>query len=251
MHWQEPAFDNIWKFNRGRVPIHRLADYGLVSRDCKLKDYLSAVKAALTRCEAIHGSCGELVPKASLPTNLLLIDIDRRCLVPAPAGARYFALSYVWGNVNMFQTTTMTVVDLGKPQSLMKHTERLPRVVRDAMDATEAMDVPFLWVDALCIVQDDDMVKHDQIRQMHAIYGQAVLTLVAMHGSHADVGLFEYELLDRFRDIDTPPPPNDDAIQLVGQEELVPRVPWLSDLLTASHYNRRVCEPSLFPHSLR
>jgi len=53
-----------------------------------------------------------------------------------------------------------------------------------------ALGFRYLWVDALCIVQDDDYAnKVGHLSVMSAIYGLATLTIAAGAGDHADYGL--------------------------------------------------------------
>jgi hypothetical protein len=47
----------------------------------------------------------------------------------------------------------------------------------------------FLWVDALCIEQNNAALKHSQIMQMHIIYSHALLTIVALSGKNANAPL--------------------------------------------------------------
>lgn len=47
----------------------------------------------------------------------------------------------------------------------------------------------YLWVDALCIVQDDNASKQSMIERMHVIYQNAFLTLFVATGTDANAGL--------------------------------------------------------------
>ncbi|KAK4100493.1 hypothetical protein N658DRAFT_497241 [Parathielavia hyrcaniae] len=47
----------------------------------------------------------------------------------------------------------------------------------------------YLWVDDLCIVQDDPATKQPMIQNMHVIYSNAYVTLIAASGDNSDAGL--------------------------------------------------------------
>jgi Heterokaryon incompatibility protein (HET) len=57
------------------------------------------------------------------------------------------------------------------------------------MALVRALGERYLWVDALCIVQDDEENKTRQIANMDVVYGKAFATVVAIHGASADAGL--------------------------------------------------------------
>ncbi|KAJ9657261.1 hypothetical protein H2201_008242 [Coniosporium apollinis] len=59
----------------------------------------------------------------------------------------------------------------------------------DAMVICNELRIPYLWVDALCIRQDDETDKAALIQMMDNIYSSAVLTIVAASGGSADAGL--------------------------------------------------------------
>lgn len=66
----------------------------------------------------------------------------------------------------------------------------MPLTVNDAIQATREMGIRYLWVDALCIVQDDEGgEKLPHIKQMNRIYETAELVIVAMSGRDANAGL--------------------------------------------------------------
>jgi hypothetical protein len=55
----------------------------------------------------------------------------------------------------------------------------LPKSLQDAIIVTENLDLKLLWIDALCIVQDDAMDKAIEISTMPAVYSQAAVTILA------------------------------------------------------------------------
>ena len=226
-------------YKRPDVSKHHLVN-GQNDLSCRfdIKGHFSALNIALKQCEAKHRSCRALVPQSEVPENMLLIDVGRKCLTSAPRQAHYFALSYVWGSTEMLQTTTENLTELMKPQSLVHCAGLIPEVIKDAVKVVEAMGGSYLWVDALCIVQNDSVTKHDQIQQMHKIYGQAVLTLIAMRGKDANSRLFDHGKVHYSRDL-----PGHNVLGeeiLLGGEAIVGKTPRLSPLLMASYYNKRV-----------
>ena len=47
----------------------------------------------------------------------------------------------------------------------------------------------YLWVDSLCIIQDDLEDLRHNLREMHRIYSHANLTIAATYGDNADAGI--------------------------------------------------------------
>jgi hypothetical protein len=65
----------------------------------------------------------------------------------------------------------------------------VPRTVADAISLVGLLEERYLWVDALCIVQDDQSMKHDQINNMASIFANATVTIIAKGEEHANHGL--------------------------------------------------------------
>ena len=157
-----------------------------------------------------------------------LIDVTRRCLVPAESGHRYVALSYVWGEGVPFKTVRKNLDHLLQEGSLElneapirpevdtsagatvheKSTDiaTLPRTVRDVIIGTRLIGEKFLWVDSLCIVQDDDEDKQEHLSHMGSIYANAYVTIVAAGGT-AFAGLSGIEHVTRPMDRAVAVPP--------------------------------------------
>jgi hypothetical protein len=130
-----------------------------------------------------------------LPPGFRVIDVHRRVVIRAPRDCRYFALSYVWGVQEMLEATglkpvTLQSADLALDANGVQLPAALPRTIADALDLTSELGYNYLWVDALCIIQDQDQkAKHLHLSRMDAVYSAATLTIVAGSGRHADVGL--------------------------------------------------------------
>ena len=126
-----------------------------------------------------------------LSPSFRVIDVQQCCLVKPPPSVHFAALSYVWGKLKRPHTvhTKANHSSLYMPNAINPLDEALPRSIRDAMIATDGLGYRYLWVDALCIVQDAREDKQVQINNMAAIYGLASLTIVAAVGQDADAGL--------------------------------------------------------------
>ncbi|RDH20760.1 hypothetical protein M747DRAFT_331218 [Aspergillus niger ATCC 13496] len=128
-------------------------------------------------------------PDTSQITGLRVIDTRQRCITIAPAACRYAALSYVWGATSSdLQATTMNIKDLMRKGSL--DSRSLPQTIDDAIVACMKMGIGYLWVDRLCILQDDDPSrKAHWLNSMGDIYAQAYVTIIALAGKNAQHGL--------------------------------------------------------------
>jgi hypothetical protein len=105
---------------------------------------------------------------------------------PAPAGA-YTALSYCWGNVQIPVTNRANLSD----RECRLLWTSLPNVFRDAIILTRALGVKYIWIDAICIIQDDRADVSAQLMQMGQIYREAYLVISADSASNANDRLFK------------------------------------------------------------
>ena len=141
------------------------------------------------RCEAEHYECRQIATK-DLPDGMMLIDVQSMSVVEAPKDARFAALSYAWRAkpYQQFQQLKKTTLDyLGNQGSLDYHS--IPRLIWDAILLCSDLKVQYLWVDRLCIVQDDLSAMKSQIMAMDAIYQGATMTIVAANDAGEHPGL--------------------------------------------------------------
>ena len=151
------------------------------------------IKHWLGDCKGYHSS-------ACLPTawedpdfhGFRVIDVKSHCVVAAPLGCKYLALSYCWGDVSKkehLELTTANFAQLHTRGELSMDNVRVPATIRDAIYLTECLDYNYLWVDALCIVQDNSAEKEVQLNLMDQLYKSATQTIVAAAGGDVWSGL--------------------------------------------------------------
>lgn len=129
--------------------------------------------------------------------GLRLIDVVEERLVEKTDPCSYIALSYVWGHLERppLYTNKQNLKFLCQPLSLHPRREdsnaegRIPRTIEDTMRLCRSLGERYLWVDSLCIVQDDPDEKSKLIHGMDRVYEHARLTVVALAGSDANAGL--------------------------------------------------------------
>lgn len=100
----------------------------------------------------------------------------------------YVALSYCWGGDQKMKSTKDSAPRwrAGIPWS------SLPKTLQDAITVCRKLRQRYLWVDAFCIIQDDDNDKLSEIIKMPEIYNNAMLTISASRAA----GVTEGFLLD-------------------------------------------------------
>ncbi|OHE94400.1 hypothetical protein CORC01_10328 [Colletotrichum orchidophilum] len=163
---------------------------------------LSTMAFWLRTCASSHGAHCATPPRPSAARPLWLIDVRDYRLVAVNDGENeeatfsgsqffYVGLSYVWGQRSSAAAATLAnIAALQVPGALDS-----PTMIRDAIELTRLLGEQYLWVDRLCIVQDDDRAKEAQLRGMADIYAGAILTIVAAQGRGADDPL-HYGLAD-------------------------------------------------------
>lgn len=140
----------------------------------------------LEKCEWSHEKYP--VPDwKSLGTDLDLIDTRNNCIATVVRDRRYAALSYVWGGNQSLQLNSQTEHLLRRPGGLKK--VRLPETIRDAVRLTKSLGLRYLWVDSICIVQDDKKRRDKLLSNMGWIYENATVTIVAASNKNARQGL--------------------------------------------------------------
>jgi Heterokaryon incompatibility protein (HET) len=69
----------------------------------------------------------------------------------------------------------------------------LPQTIQDAILVTRRLGLRYLWVDSLCIIQDLEEDKLEQLGRMHAIYSNSYVTIAACSAANCDEGFLQTE----------------------------------------------------------
>ena len=88
------------------------------------------------------------------------------------------------------QLTSKNIDFLLQEGSLNNETVYIPKTIRDAIEVVRKVGQKYLWVDSLCIIQEENHPDNEaNISRMGRIYGEALFTVVAADSLHADSGL--------------------------------------------------------------
>jgi hypothetical protein len=125
---------------------------------------------------------------------LWLVDTEQLCIVPGSnaTDSAFVTLSYVWGDTSPFTTTTTrNLKELQKPGAFAARSSAalLPNTIKNSIDLVPLLKERYLWIDALCIPQDDTAVQLVELNRMAEIYASSVFTIIAGDGFDAHCGL--------------------------------------------------------------
>ena len=70
--------------------------------------------------------------------------------------------------------------------------------IRDAILVTRALEITYIWIDALCIVQDDNVEWNEQASRMIEIYGGSTVTLIVASAPSVMDGFLDKRKLQYF-----------------------------------------------------
>jgi hypothetical protein len=153
-------------------------------------------------CLLHHKSCNSSIglencDKSYLPTRLISVNKKDQLRLVEPSRARppqhypYATLTHRWGKGGGLLLSRKNKDELTRRILLLS----LPPVFRDAIRVCQVLDISYLWIDTLCIMQDDDCERAREISNMGHIYKNAHLNIGALAAAEtaankSKVGLF-------------------------------------------------------------
>lgn len=165
---------------------------------------LSWARDKIHHCQTQHKSCGagfasQLPARVLDVRNIKLGEAQQdgciRLYSPEKEVAPYVCLSHCWGTNQPLRTIRDNVDEFHHSISWMT----LPKTFRDAVLVTVELGIHYLWIDSLCIVQDDENDWRVESAKMASIYQGSVVTLAASASVDSAGGLF-YNCSSQFVD---------------------------------------------------
>jgi hypothetical protein len=168
--------------------------------------HFEIVRQWLQVCNTDHSEC-RFQGTPRLPTRLIDVGqakvgtvriVDREEVESLP-DHRYIALSHPWGEPPHFCSWSDKFAnDPRNPgaanNSISKNRqgirdEDLPATFQDAVSTTRALRVPYLWIDSLCLIQDN--MSTVELLQMESVYNSAYCTLAASWATSQNSGFLK------------------------------------------------------------
>ncbi|KAH8812496.1 heterokaryon incompatibility protein-domain-containing protein [Xylogone sp. PMI_703] len=151
------------------------------------------IRTWLQECQKYH-QCSSDKSVSQLPTRVIDISGAQPRLHTSVKGERshYAALSYCWGGPQKVLTTIANLKSNMQGIPL----DALPKTLQDAIHITKILGFQFLWIDALCIIQDSPEDKAIEINKMGSIYRDATVTIFATSASKVDEGFLQHRSPD-------------------------------------------------------
>jgi Heterokaryon incompatibility protein (HET) len=140
-----------------------------------LNETLNFLKTSYQTCLKYHKTC--LQTSTNLPKRVIDISSSNYHLIEPEYGtkATYAALSYSWGGLDLRITTSSTIHGLRDVIPF----DSIPQVFKDAALVARKLGINYLWIDTLCILQDDREDWEIEAAKMADIFRNANITIAA------------------------------------------------------------------------
>jgi hypothetical protein len=172
-------------------------------------------------CQTTHRACSSTsgsAPQLLIPTRLIQVDGEASQVRLAEVAKNlhkvtYTTLTHCWGMRPLLNTTTKTL-------HLRLHGVNfndLPQTFRDAVTITRTLGISYLWIDALCIVQDNREDWQREASNIAEYYKNGALNIVA-GTKDATLGLFEPRWEPKFQTVEIQRSPGPFCIGWLGSE---------------------------------
>jgi hypothetical protein len=141
------------------------------------------IESWAANCLHHHSRCSWNTNSPTLPTRVIDV-VEKRLVVTNGLKGEYITLSHCWGppdkNRPILTKGNLSSFQEGIHESVLRH---LPRSFLDAACLTAKLGIRYLWIDSLCILQDDQEDWARESARMVGFYNNAYCTFAASIGA--------------------------------------------------------------------
>ncbi|KAH7083988.1 heterokaryon incompatibility protein-domain-containing protein [Paraphoma chrysanthemicola] len=172
----------------GGLEVPVLGEIAPEPGDPAMWDFL---RASLQTCLNKHTDCANEQDTSWFPERLLFVQHTtggRRVVkliqtASHPPQSAYIALSHCWGSEKISCTTTQNI----HAHEIGIDVSSLPRTFQDAFTVAEELGISYVWIDSLCIIQDQQANWAIHAGVMDKIYENAQVVVAAVSSSSGQV----------------------------------------------------------------
>lgn len=158
------------------------------------EECLSVLQSWFSECEASHKLCRPIKPPR-LPSRVIDVGLnvsnqaDASLVETESQLGEYMALSYCWGDPKVHQVLKTLRSNIDEFKEAIRF-DSLPRTLQQAVMLARILQIRYLWIDAICIIQDDQEDWRREAAKMCDVYSSAAITVVACRSDGSSGGIF-------------------------------------------------------------
>lgn len=164
-----------------------------ISQSLASEACFAKMRAWVDSCQQKHShpDCSRSA-KCKLPDRVIAINsiqgnTSLKLLITKGEHERYIALSHRWGSSTGLITTSENIANMCKS---IYH-QNLPQTFSDAVICAQNLGIKYLWIDSLCIIQDDLQDWQRQSAKMESYYSDAFLVIAAASADGHSAGFLK------------------------------------------------------------
>ncbi|OHX00718.1 heterokaryon incompatibility protein [Colletotrichum incanum] len=144
------------------------------------EEQLTLLKQWIRSCDSTHSACHrDAEPITDMPTRIVKVTEPIQLLTSSSIGpCRYIALSHCWGRLQEHERFCLYRNNFSQLQECID-LNRLPKTFRDAIVLTRGLGIDYIWIDTLCIIQDDKDDWENESTKMEEVFSAAYCTISA------------------------------------------------------------------------
>ncbi|KAI1739587.1 hypothetical protein F4680DRAFT_459176 [Xylaria scruposa] len=161
-------------FPGAQLGLPKLPDHGSREQFLLLKEWIRVCDTSHRSCYRFDTEEADEKPISTLPTRLVELGNPLRLVKSEYMKiSSYVALSHCWGTTKTLCTTSENITQFMESIDFTS----LPKTFRDAIQVTRGIGIKYLWIDSLCIIQDDDDDWEHESTQMEKVFSFAYCTI--------------------------------------------------------------------------